>query len=277
MENNNLGECMPRLKNKIVLITGAARGIGKAISELFNREGATVIVTDILEEQGAAVVSELGENATFIKLDVTSEQDWQAVTQHIEQTYGHLDVLVNNAGITGLIETQTPQDPENLEIESWRKVHAVNLEGVVLGCKYGIKLMKAASAASIVNISSRSGMVGIPGASAYASSKAAVRNHTKSVALYCAGQGYPIRCNSIHPGAILTPMWDPMLGDDPEAAKKAIAADIPMGHMGNPMDVAYAALYLASPESGYVTGTELTIDGGILAGAKAAPAAQTND
>ena len=133
--------------------------------------------------------------------------------------------------------------------------------------------MKTSNRASIVNISSRSGLVGIPAAVAYASSKAAVRNHTKSVALYCAEKGYPIRCHSIHPGAILTPLWDAMLGEgEPrEAAIKGIAADIPLKVMGTPEDVAYAALYLASDESKYVTGIELNVDGGILAGSVAAP------
>jgi len=143
----------------------------------------------------------------------------------------------------------------------------------VLGCKYGIKNMKAGDGASIVNVSSRSGIVGIPQAVAYASSKAALRNHTKSVALYCAEKNYPIRCNSLHPAAILTPMWDAMLGEGEqrEAAIDAISADIPMRKMGEPRDVAFAALYLASDESKYVTGIELNIDGGILAGSAAAP------
>ena len=144
---------------------------------------------------------------------------------------------------------------------------------VALGCKYAIKMAKNASAASIVNISSRSGIVGIPGASAYASSKAAVRNHTKTVALYCASQDYDIRCNSIHPAAIMTPMWDAMLGHGEARATaiEAIEAGIPMKKMGDVMDVAYAALYLASDESKYLTGIELNVDGGILAGATAAP------
>lgn len=149
-------------------------------------------------------------------------------------------------------------------------------EGVALGCKYAMPLMKARGSGSIVNISSRSGVVGIPSAAAYASSKAAVRNHTKSVALYCAERGYGIRCNSIHPGAILTPMWDPIVGTDREREDRirAIADQIPLRRMGAPRDVAYAALYLACDESAYVTGTELHIDGGILAGSAAQPRAQ---
>ena len=144
---------------------------------------------------------------------------------------------------------------------------------MALGCKYGIQLMKASTSASIVNISSRSGIIGIPFATAYASSKAAVRNHTKSVALYCAEKKYPIRCNSIHPGAIYTPIWDAMLGEG-EQRKRAIeviSSEIPLGTMGEPKDVAYAALYLASDEAKYVTGIEMNIDGGILAGSAASP------
>ena len=202
---------MPRISGKIALVTGAARGIGKAIATLFVKEGATVIVTDILTEQGKQTAHEIG--ADFLTLDVSKEAHWQHAQQYVEEKYGQLDIIVNNAGITGFLETQGPHDPENLDLQSWQQVHQVNLDGVALGCKYGIALLKTSAAASIVNISSRSGIVGIPAACAYASSKAAVRNHSKSVALYCAQQGYNIRCNSIHPAAIMTPMWDFMLGE----------------------------------------------------------------
>ncbi len=267
---------MLRLENKIALVTGAAKGIGKAVAELFAKEGATVLVSDIDDDLGAAVSSDIGGLSEYIHLDVSSESEWSAIQSYIEEKFGRLDVLVNNAGITGFLETEGPFDPENFNTESWHKVHQVNIDGVAFGCKSAIKLMKSSPAASIVNLSSRSGMVGIPGAAAYASSKAAIRNHSKTVALYCAQQGYPIRCNSIHPGAILTPLWDAMLGQggDREAAIASIAQDIPLGVMGEPNDVAYAALYLASDESKYVTGAELTIDGGILAGSTAAPASK---
>ncbi|MDA8561528.1 SDR family oxidoreductase [Gammaproteobacteria bacterium] len=262
---------MPRVKNKIALITGGSRGIGAETARLLAKEGATVIVTDILEDLGESVAKEI--NGIFYKLDVSKESDWQNITSEIRKQYGRIDILFNNAGITGLNENLGPQDPENISIDAWHQVHQVNLDGVFLGCKYAIFLMKE-NGGSIINMSSRSGMVGIPGASAYASSKAAVRNHTKTVALYCAEQGYNIRSNSLHPGAILTPMWDLMLGTDDKQRNKMIAevaSGIPLGSMGNPIDVANAVLYLGSDESKYITGIELTIDGGILAGSAAAP------
>jgi len=264
---------MSRLNGKIALVTGAARGIGQAIAEMFASEGATVIVSDITDIDGNIIADRIGAKAEYLHLDVGVESDWERASKHIDNKYGTLDILVNNAGITGFFETTGPHDPENLDLDSWHKVHQTNLDGVALGCKYAIGLMKNSTAASIVNISSRSGIVGIPGAVAYASSKAAVRNHTKSVALYCAEQGYKIRCNSIHPGAILTPMWDAMLGEGEQRkqAIKAVAADVPLKTMGEVNDVAYAAVYLASDEAKYITGIELNIDGGILAGSFATP------
>ena len=264
---------MHRLENKTVLVTGAAKGIGRAIAELFAAEGAAVLLSDIDDTEGQLVCASIGGAVQYMHLDVASEADWEAASGAISAQFGHLDVLVNNAGITGFMETEGPFDPENFNLKSWRKIHQVNVEGVALGCRAAITLMKGSSAGSIVNLSSRSGNVGIPGAAAYASSKAAIRNHTKSVALYCAQQGYPIRCNSIHPGAILTPLWDSILGqgEGREAEIDKIAAGIPLRTMGEPMDVAYAALYLASDESKYVTGTELIVDGGILAGSTASP------
>lgn len=263
---------MKRLENKTALITGAARGIGKAIAELFHREGAEVLVTDKRDEEGKALVNALGSGSEYRHLDVRYESEWEKTADYITEHYGGLDILINNAGITGFLETGGPFDAENVDLGSWKEVHQVNLDGVMLGCKYGIRLMKDRGG-SIVNISSRSGIVGIPGAVAYASSKAAVRNHTKSVALYCAEKKYNIRCNSIHPAAIMTPMWDAMLGEGEQRATmiRSVEAGIPMGRFGDPADVAFGALYLAADESKYVTGIELHIDGGILAGSEARP------
>ncbi len=262
-----------RLNGKVALVTGAAQGIGRETAFLFAREGATVIVSDINDSLGRQVAKEIGGACLYQHLDVANENDWINVTTAILKEFGKLNILVNNAGITGFHGDFGPQDPENATLESWRKVHAVNSDGVFLGCKYALKTMKSSENGSIINISSRSGLVGIPGACAYAASKAAVRNHSKSVALYCTQQSYPIRCNSIHPAAILTPMWDPMLGYGPDRESKIaqIAKDIPMQKMGESIDVANAALFLASDESKYITGIELTVDGGILAGSSAAP------
>ena len=240
-----------RIKDKVALITGGAQGIGEGIAILFAQEGVHVIVADINDAKGKIVAQNLAKTALYLHLDVREEADWQQVMKKILQQFGKLDILVNNAGITGFQQEFGPQDPE-----------------------YAISTMKRSKSASIINISSRSGIVGIPGAAAYAASKAAIRNHTKTVALYCCQQGYNIRCNSIHPAVILTPMWDPMLGlgSQREQMMAMLTKDIPMQKMGTPEDVANAALFLAADESRYITGIELTIDGGILAGAGAPPA-----
>jgi NAD(P)-dependent dehydrogenase (short-subunit alcohol dehydrogenase family) len=269
----SLASCHLRLKDKIALITGAAYGIGKATAELFAREGAQVIIADIKDEIGHQVAKEIGSCASYHHLEVSQEPEWVAISQWINKKYKKLDILVNNAGIMGLSHQLGPQDPEHTSLTSWDYIHAINLDSVFLGCKYAIQLMKKGQGGSIINMSSRSGMVGIPNAVAYASSKAAIRNHTKSVALYCAEKNYNIRCNSIHPAAILTPLWDTILGEN-QHKKTAIAnmtQYIPLKRMGEPIDVAYAALYLASDEASFVTGTELVVDGGILAGSAATP------
>ncbi len=262
-----------RVAGKVALVTGAAQGIGEEVARLLAKEGATVIISDIQDEKGEQVAKKIGSTASYLHLDVREEEDWMRVIKSILQKFSKLDILVNNAGITGFQDGFGPQDPEHASLESWKAVHATNSDGVFLGCKYALQAMKKGAGGSIINISSRSGLVGIPGAAAYASSKAAIRNHTKSVALYSTSQGYPIRCNSIHPAAILTPMWEPMLGSGPEREERMaqIAKDIPMQRMGMPDDVANAALFLASDESKYITGIELTIDGGLLAGAGAPP------
>jgi NAD(P)-dependent dehydrogenase (short-subunit alcohol dehydrogenase family) len=263
-----------RVEGKVALVTGAARGIGRATSELLAAEGAFVIITDLRDNEGGTVAEGLGERAAYRRLDVREEDDWERAVAFVEDRFGRLDVLVNNAGVTGFEEDLGPQDPEHATLEGWRAVHATNLEGVFLGCKHAIRAMRrAGNGGSIINVSSRSGLVGIPRAAAYASSKAAVRNHTKSVALYCAEQGLGIRCNSVHPAAILTPMWEPMLGEGEgrEERVRAFVKDTPLRRFGTPEEAAYAVLYLASEESAYTTGTELNLDGGILAGSAASP------
>jgi 3(or 17)beta-hydroxysteroid dehydrogenase len=261
---------MARVKNKIALITGGSRGIGAATAQLLVQEGAQVIITDVRDDEGTRYAQNIG--AIYYHLDVSVESDWKKIIDEIKKKWGRLDILFNNAGIIGLDPQLGPQDPEYTTLESWHYVHRINLDGVFLGCKYGISLMKL-HGGSIINMSSRSGMVGVPGTAAYASSKAAIRNHTKTVALYCAQKKYNIRCNSIHPAAILTSLWDPMLCSHNKSKDTMItdlAAGIPLGHMGEPLDVAYAVLYLASDESKYMTGAEIVLDGGILAGSAAA-------
>ena len=258
---------MPRLQDKFALVTGGARGIGAAIATAFVAEGAHVVIADIDAENGEHLASNLG--AIFFELDVASEADWE----RLALAHPIMDVVVNNAGITGFEDSTGPQDPENASLEEWHRVHAVNLDGTFLGCRYAIRAMRAKQAGSIINISSRSGIVGIPGAAAYASSKAAIRNHTKSVALYCAQQGLNVRCNSVHPAAILTPMWDALIGDgtDREARMASMVADTPLKRFGTVKEVAAIAVMLGSDEAAYMTGSEVHIDGGLLAGSSASP------
>jgi len=265
---------MPRLNGKIALVTGAARGIGEAIAAAFLEEGAVVYLSDLDRAAVERTAARVGGRA--LALDVREPADWQAAVERIEAEQGRLHVLVNNAGITGL-EDGAPQDPEHASLEDWHRVHRTNLDGVFLGCRAALRSMRRlppGETGSIVNLSSRSGLVGIPGAAAYASSKAAVRNHTKTVALHCTEQGLRVRCNSLHPAAILTPMWEPMLGTGPEreATMAALVADTPMRRFGTAREVSLAAVFLASDESSYMTGAELHLDGGLLAGSAAAPA-----
>lgn len=258
---------MKRLNDKLCIVTGGAQGIGRAIAELYVSQGASVVLTDKNVENGEKSAREL--DCEFAKLDVSSEKDWHDLAER----FSEIDVLVNNAGITGFENGFKNHDPENASLEDWREVHATNLDGTFLGCRYAIAAMKSKGEGSIINMSSRSGLVGIPGAAAYASSKAAIRNHTKTVALYCAQIKTKIRCNSIHPAAVLTPIWEPMLGEGEDRQKNmdALVADTPLKRFAMPEEVAEMALYLASDASTYVTGSEFNIDGGLLAGSAAAP------
>jgi len=263
-----------KLVSKTAVVTGAAQGIGAAIARLFVQEGCFVYITDINDDLGNALASSLGGRACFQRLDVRREEDWQRLAAQISNEGRSWNILVNNAAVSGFENGAVRHDPEHARLEDWRSVHQTNLDGVFLGCKYAIRSMRQAGAGSIVNISSRSGLVGIPGAAAYASSKAAVRNHTKTVALYCAEQGLNVRCNSVHPAAILTPMWEPMLGSDADREKRmaALVRDTPLRRFGMPEEVAALALLLASDDATYITGSEFNIDGGLLAGTAATPA-----
>ena len=264
---------MHRLEGKIALVTGAARGIGAGIARAFAAEGATVWLTDIDDAAGEGLARELGPQHRYASLDVGDEAQWQGVLDALIAEAGRLDILVNNAGITGLDDAGHAHDPEHATLEEWHRVHRVNLDGTFLGCKYAIRAMRPAARGAIVNISSRSGLVGIPGAAAYASSKAAIRNHSKTVALWCAGQGLAIRCNSVHPAAIMTPIWDAMIGTGPDREERMakLVADTPLRRFGTIEEVAALVLFLASDEAPYITGSELDIDGGLLAGSAASP------
>lgn len=244
-----------RVVGKVALITGAASGLGKAAATLMVREGARVMLADINESAGRAVAEAIGPGAEFTKLDVTSEEQWRAAIARTFELFGSLSILVNNAGIS-------PHDTiEDAELEGWRHIHAVNVESVFLGCKHAIAPM-AAGGGSIVNMSSIAGIRGVADYASYGSSKAGVRNLTKSVALHCAQKGYNIRCNSVHPGSIDTPILDADKAKHGQAAVTMREKAIPMHRLGRPEEVAYAVLFLASDEASYITGAELVVDGG---------------
>ncbi len=264
---------MQRLTGMTALVTGAASGIGLAVASRLIDEGAHVVLTDIRDDQGIAAARERGAAATYRHLDVRVPAQWTQIVTECVLTHERLDVLVNNAGITGFEEHPGAHDPEFVSLDVWRAVMATNLDGVMLGCQAAIRAMRPAGRGSIINIGSRSGVVGIPGAAAYAASKAGVRNHTKSVALWCAEQGLAIRCNVVQPAAILTPMWAPMLGTGPDrdANIAAVVADAPLQRFGTVAEVAALVAFLASNESAYCTGGEFTIDGGMLAGSVVTP------
>ena len=247
-----------RLEGKVALISGGASGLGEAQAMLYAREGATVMIGDLQEALGAAVVAKIAEaggTAAFTRLDVTDLASWQAAVALTVKAFGKLTTLVNNAGIfhPGGIIDETP--------EGWAKMVAVNQTGVFYGMKAGApELVKAGTGSAIVNISSLYGLIGSPGAISYHASKAAVRVMGKGAALEFVKQG--VRVNTIFPGQIRTPI----LGDITPEQDAAIKASIPMGVVGDPMDIAHASLFLASDEARYITGAELWVDGGWYAG-----------
>ena len=252
---------MGRLEGKTALVTGAASGIGLQTSIRLAEEGARVMMTDINLEKVRQQAEKIDANAPFLKLDITEEEEWISVLDETVKRFDRLDILVNSAGMVLIA------DVEQITLEDWRKVHAVNLDGTFLGCKHGVRVMKEFGAGSIINLSSVSGMIGGFNLAAYNSSKGAVRMLTKSVALHCARAGYGIRCNSIHPTFIETPMLESMIRDspDPEKARQTLVRQVPLRRIGKPDDVANMIVYLASDESTFVTGTEMVIDGGVIA------------
>jgi NAD(P)-dependent dehydrogenase (short-subunit alcohol dehydrogenase family) len=256
---------MDRVKNKVAIITGGASGLGKSSAILLAREGAKIVITDLDEEQGNKVVKLIkdeGGEAIFIREDVSKEDEWEKVIDTTFKTFGKLHVLANAAGIG------VGGNVEDVTFADWKKLLSINLDGTFLGTQYGIKAMrKTGEGGSIINFSSIEGLIGDPNLPAYNASKGGVTLFTKSAALHCAKQGYGIRVNSIHPAYIWTPMVENLLKaqGDVEEGRKQLDSLHPIGHMGEPDDIGYGVVYLASDESKFMTGSELVIDGGYTA------------
>jgi meso-butanediol dehydrogenase / (S,S)-butanediol dehydrogenase / diacetyl reductase len=249
-----------RLANKIALITGAASGIGWATAERLAQEGAIVVLADRAADKLAERLDSLqahDERHRALALDVTSEQEWIRATRQIDQAFGRLDVLVNNAGI-GYFRSITA-----MTFQEWREIMAVNLDGVFLGTKYALPLLARSGKGSIINVSSIRGQVAAPNTGAYSASKAGVRLFTKSTAIECAASGNAVRANSVHPGVIETPMSAQALDDATKLEQSRVR--IPTGRLGQPAEIAAAIAFLASDDSSYMTGSEITIDGGYTA------------
>ncbi|RJG13404.1 glucose 1-dehydrogenase [Pseudomonas cavernicola] len=243
---------MKRVEGKVCIITGAASGVGREDALLLAREGAKVVLTDLNDEAGRQVAAEIGANALFIHQDIASEADWQNVIKVTLETFGRLDVLVNNAAILALGSI------EDTSLELWQKVQKINGEGYFLGCKYAVQAMKESGGGSIVNMSSVAALGGMPMFCAYSASKGAVAAMTRSVALHCKQQGYRIRCNSVHPDGINTPMTQALAGGQP--IPQEILDQDPMNRMCAPQDIASVVLFLASDESRFVNGAEIRVD-----------------
>jgi NAD(P)-dependent dehydrogenase (short-subunit alcohol dehydrogenase family) len=245
---------MGRVDGKIALVTGGASGIGLATTKLFIEEGAKVVVADLAPGGHAG-------DALFLPLDVTREDDWIAATDKIVGDLGRLDILVNNAGVALM------RDIEATSLDDWHQVMAVNLDGVFLGCKHAVRVMKERGGGSIINLSSVAGIIGYGSLAAYCASKGGVRLLTKSVALHCARKGYDIRCNSVHPSFVDTPMLQGMVAAarDPEKMHASCTTAAPLGRLAQPIEVARTILFLASAESTFMTGAELVVDGGLSA------------
>lgn len=250
---------MDRLKGKVALITGAAMGLGEADARLFAQEGAQVILADINEAKGRQVAGEIGSQATFVRLDVTQESEWEQVVSDVLAKHGRLDILVNNAAFVGI------DTPESVTEDQYDKTMAVSVKGTIFGCKHGIAAMKGNGGGSIINMSSIASINGEPYLSAYAAAKGAIESYTRAVAVYCAQKQLKIRCNSVHPAAMMTPMVQSL-------PQKMIDADLPLiwdqetggdaskNPIGRPIDNANMVLFLASDESAFISGQKFLVD-----------------
>lgn len=253
-----------RVEGKVAVVTGAGSGLGAEIARRLSSEGATVVLTDLQEEAGRAVAAEFGGH--FVAQDVTDEGQWTDVLTEVEQRFGGLHILVNNAGVAGRFDES---NPENTPLDEWRFVQKVNVEGVFLGCRAAIPAMTRSGGGAIINMSSTAALSPAPDWIAYGASKATVRHMTRSVAVHCARSGSRIRCNSVHPGIILTPLFLKLAGEIAERRGmpfdeliEEFRARIPQGEFQEAEDVANAVLYLASDEAKRVTGIQIVVDGG---------------
>lgn len=252
---------MGRVEGKVAIITGAASGAGKADAELLAREGARVVLTDLNVEAGEAAAKAIGENALFLRHDIAEEADWKAVIAATEEKFGGVDILVNNAAILlyGSIE--------DTDLATWQKIQRINSDGYFLGCHYAVHAMKKRGGGSIINMSSMAGIGGMSSFCAYSASKGAVTALTRSVAAHCRTNLNKIRCNSIHPDGIMTPMIVGLHASKPKSAPnttRMMDAKQMMARMAQPMDIANLVLFLASDESKFINGSEMRIDNGYL-------------
>jgi 3(or 17)beta-hydroxysteroid dehydrogenase len=260
------GLVMGQLAQKVALVTGGASGIGKAIAQRLAADGARVVITDVQRDLGERAAAE--GNFRFLEQDVCDEARWLEVIADIEKNYGALHILINNAGIVGPMGRTSPEDTR---LEIWRRVFAINVEGVFLGCRTSIAAMRRSGGGSIVNISSVAGLLATPYNTAYGASKAAVRQLTKSVAQHCTEQKLNIRCNSVHPGDVHTPLWDTIAietakrhGVSPQEVISQQEINSPMGGFTLAEDIAAAVAFLASDDARRITGTKIIVDGGVV-------------
>ena len=255
-----------RLEQQIALVTGGASGLGKAIAQRMASEGATIVISDVQRELGYATALKGG--FTFLEQDVCDEAQWPEIVKEVEKRFGRLNILVNNAGVLG--PTQAA-NPENASLDGWRKVFAVNVEGVFLGCRAAVPAMRRTGSGAIINLASIADRLPNARGVAYGASKAAVRQLTQSVAQYCAQEKLRVRCNSVHPGPVRTPMLDRFIAEGAQRSGVSIdqviaglKAWIPFGDFILPEDVAAAVAFLASEDAAQITGSALYVDGGII-------------